>query len=79
MGKRYLVDSNTLIEFTGMFLPEHAYSELSSIIDTDFIISFIYKIEVLGHRTADRAWINFIGQATVVKADDESISSFIYS
>jgi predicted nucleic acid-binding protein len=77
MGKRYLIDSNTLIEFTGKLLPEIVYSKISSIIDDDFNISFINKIEVLGHHTADKAWQNFIAQATVFKADDDIINKTI--
>jgi predicted nucleic acid-binding protein len=77
MGKRYLIDSNTLIEFTGRLLPASIHSELSSIIDTDFNISFINKIEVLAHHTADIAWQNFIEQANIIKADDDIISQTI--
>lgn len=77
MGKRYLIDSNTLIEFTGGFLPEYSHNQLSSIIDNDFNISFINKIEVPGHRTAEQAWISFIDQSTVIKIDDDIINKTI--
>jgi len=77
MGKRYLIDSNTLIEFVARSLPEHCWFELLSIIDNDFNISFINKIEVLGHRTANQAWIDFINQATIIKADDVVINQTI--
>ena len=77
MGKRYLIDSNTLIEFTGRILPEAIYSELSSIIDSDFNISFINKMEVLAHHTADLRWRNLIAKATIFGADDEIIDKAI--
>jgi predicted nucleic acid-binding protein len=77
MGKKYLIDSNILIEFTGQLLPEMVYLELSSIIDSDFNISFINKIEVLAHPTADFRWQNFIAQSTIFKADDEIINKAI--
>lgn len=77
MGKRYLIDSNILIEFVGKLLPETANVLLSTIIDTDFNISFINKIEVLGHYSADEAWINFINQASVIVADDDIIEQTI--
>jgi predicted nucleic acid-binding protein len=77
MGKRYLIDSNTLIEFTGRLLPERIYSEISNIIDSDFNISFINKIEVLGHSTGDKAWQNFVAQANIFKVDDEIINKTI--
>ena len=77
MGKRYLIDSNILIEFVGKLLPETASISLSTIIDADFNISFINKIEVLGHHSADEAWINFINQASVIAADDDIIEQTI--
>jgi hypothetical protein len=77
MGQRYLIDSNILIEFVGKLLPETANASLSTIIDTDFNISFINKIEVLGHHAVDEAWINFIDQASVIVADDDIIEQTI--
>jgi predicted nucleic acid-binding protein len=77
MGKKYLIDSNSLIEYTGRLLPKYAYATLSSIIDTDFNISFINKIEVLGHRAADLPWQNFIGQATVIGVSNNIIEQAI--
>lgn len=77
MGKRYLIDSNILIEFAGKLLPEVVYTLLSAIIDTDFNISVINKIEVLGHRTADQAWSNFINQAAIIVANDDIIEQTI--
>jgi predicted nucleic acid-binding protein len=77
MGKRYLIDSNILIEFTGELLPDSVYSLLSTIIDSDFTISFINKIEVLAHSTAGEVWNNFINQAVIILADDEIIEQTI--
>ncbi|MBS1530660.1 MAG: type II toxin-antitoxin system VapC family toxin [Bacteroidetes bacterium] len=77
MGKRYLIDSNILIEFVGKLLPETASSVLTAIIDSDFNTSFINKIEVLGHHSADDAWVNFIKQASIITADDEIIEQTI--
>ena len=65
MGKRYLIDSNILISLVGYLLPQFAHTLVSEIIDNDFNISFVNKIEVLGHHSADDAWNNFIDQATV--------------
>jgi len=77
MGKRYLIDSNILIEFSARLLPEAAYLKVSSIIDSDFNISFINKIEVLGHYTANQAWQDFIDQAVIIKPDDAIIDEAI--
>jgi predicted nucleic acid-binding protein len=77
MGKRYLIDSNILIEFAGELLPEAVYDLLTDIIDKDFNISFINKIEVLGHRTANEAWSNFINHAVIIMANDDIIEQTI--
>jgi predicted nucleic acid-binding protein len=77
MGKRYLIDSNILIEFTGHLLPENIHALIAEIIDSDFNISFINKIEVLGHHSADAAWHNFIDQAAIISVDDDIIEQTI--
>lgn len=60
MGKRYLIDSNTLIEYTGKLLPPSGHTAVTTIIDEEFNISFISKIEVLGHSLTDSALEDFI-------------------
>lgn len=77
MGKRYLIDSNALIEFVGKLLPANAYVELSAIIDEEFNISFINRIEVMAHHSAGAAWDNFLNQANVLGIDDDIISQTI--
>ena len=77
MGNRYLIDSNILIEFAGNLLPKAASDLLTDIVDNDFNISFINKIEVLGHHTANEAWNNFINQAVIIMADDDIIDQTI--
>ena len=49
MGKRYLIDTNILIEYSSNYLPIKAQNFVSKIIDEDFNISVINKIEILGH------------------------------
>jgi hypothetical protein len=71
MGKKYLIDTNILIEYTGDLLPEEAYSFVSGIIDQQFTISVINKIEVLGHNTAGLDIEEFIGLADVLQLTEE--------
>jgi hypothetical protein len=71
MGKEYLIDTNILIEYTGDLLPEEAYSFVSGIIDQQFTISVINKIEVLGHNTAGLDIEEFIGLADVLQLTEE--------
>ena len=77
MGKRYLIDSNILIEFVGNILPEKAHRLIVDIIDSDFNLSFINKIEVLGHSLADSSWIDFVNQATIILVNDEIIEQTV--
>jgi len=50
MGKKYLIDSNVLIEFSGNLLPKKSLKLVSSIIDYEFNISVINKINNRGIR-----------------------------
>lgn len=77
MGKRYLIDSNVLIEFIAKLLPEPAYTALAKIIDEEFNISFISKIEVLGHSLADDNLREFVKLANVYDINSELIDATI--
>ena len=49
MGRQeYLIDSNVAIEYIGAALPEKALTMPDGIIDGQFYISVINKIELLG-------------------------------
>ena len=77
MGKEYLIDTNALIEYTGDLLPEKAHSFISGIIDEQFIISVINKIEVLGHNTAGNDIEDFIELADVIELTGDITSKTI--
>jgi predicted nucleic acid-binding protein len=47
MGKRYLLDSNTVIDYIAGLYPENAQEWLSQLIDDEINVSIITKIEVL--------------------------------
>lgn len=76
MGKKYLIDSNTLIEYTGKLLPATAYATVAKIIDEEFNISFINKIEVLAHASA-KTLREFIALSYVYGINDEIIEQTI--
>jgi toxin FitB len=67
MDKEYLIDTNILIEYTGNLLPESANSFISQVIDEQFTISIINKIEILGHNTAGKDIDIFIGLADIIE------------
>ena len=47
MGKRYLLDSNIVIEYIAGLFPEKAIQWLNKLIDEEINVSIITKIEVL--------------------------------
>ena len=49
MGQRYLMDTNVLIDYTALRLPQSASDFVETLFDNDFLISVIAKIEVLGY------------------------------
>ena len=77
MGKKYLIDSNVLIEYVGNLFPEPIQSSLSAILDDSFTISFINKVEILGHHSVDEAWRGFVNQASIIAPDEDIIEQTI--
>ncbi|MBV8390419.1 MAG: type II toxin-antitoxin system VapC family toxin [Mucilaginibacter sp.] len=66
-----------MIEFVGNLLPEETHKLIVDIIDTDFNLSFINKIEVLGSNLAGDPLVNFINQATIIEVNDDIIEQTI--
>lgn len=65
MGENYLIDTNTLLEFAADSLPVKARIFVNSVIDTEFNVSIINRIEVLGHESATQALTDFMDLATI--------------
>lgn len=77
MGKKYLVDTNTLIDAQIKRLPEKGLKLLASIIDEDFTVSFVTYIEFLGYPNATRATEDFISLARVLEINVDIINKCI--
>lgn len=77
MGKRFLIDSNTLIEYIGKTLPETGQIFIAGVIDNEFNISFINKIEVLGHPSAGKEITEFVNLANVFDVTNAIIDKTI--
>jgi predicted nucleic acid-binding protein len=69
MGKRYLIDSNTLIDFQAKKLPANGQRFMSATIDEEFNISVISKIEVLGYPLVEQKTNDFVALANVFELD----------
>jgi toxin FitB len=77
MGKKYLIDSNVIIEYLGQTFPSEVSKKLTTIIDKEFNISFINRIEVLGFASADQNEEDFIETSSIYYIDEEIINQTV--
>jgi predicted nucleic acid-binding protein len=73
MGKRFLIDSNVLIDYTAARLPQKGSDFVEDVFNTDFLISVAVKIEVLGFNDAPSKMAGmelFLNTATVLPLDE---------
>jgi predicted nucleic acid-binding protein len=73
MGKRHLIDSNVLIDYTALRLPEKGSDFVENLFDSDFLISVATKIEVLGFNDLPEkllAMEEFVNSATTLTLDE---------
>lgn len=63
MGKNYLVDTNTLLEYVANLLPVKAHDFVEEVINNSFNVSVINRIEVLGHESATQELADFMDLA----------------
>jgi len=79
--QKYLIDTNVAIEYVGGILPEAVLNKLDGIIDGQFSISVINKIEILGFSglTEDEElkFNQFITAANVLNLDDAIVDTTI--
>jgi toxin FitB len=66
MGKKFLIDTNTLIDAQTGKLPTESLQFLADVIDEHFMVSFITYIEFLGYKHSTQASVDFIGLAEIV-------------
>ncbi len=74
MGQGYLLDSNVVIDYTANLLPESGKQKLNRIIDDEFNISIVVKIEVLGYDDLPakmKQLETFLDLALVLPLDDD--------
>ena len=77
MGKRYLIDTNVLIDFQQGKLNEKSRIFVADILDEDFTVSFITYIEYLGFDEIPPSAEAFIKLANVLTLDEEIIETCI--
>lgn len=73
MGKNYLLDTNTILDFMGDKLPTKSKIILSQIIDEQINISVINKIELLGFHSVEQEIVDFVSFSNVFPLDDRIV------
>ena len=77
MGEKYLIDTNVLIDAQMHHLPNIGLDFLTTVINENFIISFITLIEYLGYKSFNKSSEEFISLADVIYVDKQIIQSCI--
>ena len=77
MGKRFLIDTNILLEYIGNLLPVNANSLIDEVVVTDFNISVINRIEALGHISANKQLADFLDLALQHELTTEIVNQTI--
>ena len=77
MGKKYLIDTNTLIDAQTKNMPQNGLRFLESVIDEDFTVSFITYIEFLGYKGATKDSESFIALADMIEINMPIIDACI--
>ena len=73
MGKKYLLDTNVVLDFMGRKLPEKSKKFVAEVVDKQINISAINKIELLGFENVEKNLIAFVSFAEIYPIDDEII------
>jgi predicted nucleic acid-binding protein len=71
MGKRYLIDTNVIIDFSENRLPLNAKLFVAEAIDNEPNISIINKIELLGFSLVTSEIIEFTDSATIINLTED--------
>lgn len=71
MGKRYLIDTNIIIDFSENRLPLNAKLFVAEIIDKEPNISIINKIELLGFSLVTSEIIEFTDVANIINLTED--------
>lgn len=77
MGKRYLLDTNTVLDYMGNKFSGIAKIFIAQIIDDEFILSVINKIELLGFSKVDKDLTDFVNCSNIYPLDNGIIDKTI--
>ena len=81
MGQKFIIDSNVIIDYTASRLPKKGSDFVEQIFNSDFIISVVVKIEVLGFDDLAKKMLKleeFVNTATILSLDDAITKQTIF-
>jgi len=73
MGQKYLIDSNVLIDYMANLLPEKGSDFVENLFNSQFLISVVTKIEVLGYNDLPHkmsAMRNFVSLSDILPLNE---------
>jgi predicted nucleic acid-binding protein len=77
MGKKYIIDTNTVIDAQMNRLPEKGMEFMKNVVNEDFTVSFITYIEFLGYKDISQVSKDFITLANVLEINKAIIDTCI--
>lgn len=77
MGKTYLIDTNALLDYLAGSLPVNAQAFVEGILDAEFNVSVINRIEVLGHASTTQDLTDFMNLSTTHQLTHDVIEQTI--
>jgi predicted nucleic acid-binding protein len=77
MGKRYLLDTNTIIDFCGVLLPSESHTQIAQIIDRGPVISVVNKIELLSFSSVPFQIVWLVDNAIIIDLDEQIVNRTI--
>jgi len=77
MGKRYLIDTNVVLDFMGNKLPNDARIAIAQIIDNEINLSVINKIELLGFSKIEQDLVDFVNCSNIISMSDDIVEKTI--
>ncbi|MCL2042230.1 MAG: type II toxin-antitoxin system VapC family toxin [Bacteroidales bacterium] len=73
MGQKYLIDSNVLIDYMGDLIPAKGSDFVENLFNTQFLISVVTKIEVLGYNNLPHKTLaisNFVSLSEILPLNE---------
>jgi len=77
MGKRYLLDTNAIIDFCAFLLSPESHRLIAQIIDNGPVISIVNKIELLSFSSVPIEIIKLVENAIVINLDEQIVDRTI--